>query len=113
METYLETRRIKDSVWIFQSLGERHGALHMQPVATPYQTKEWLQPRRYKAHVMGTTYVYDFPELFKSALRNQWERAIKMGIASKMPDELMEFNELVLDENGKLLEFSRPPGTPS
>ena len=35
---------------------------------TPYPTKEWLQPKRYSAHLSGTTYIYDFPELFRQGV---------------------------------------------
>ncbi|CAI2199517.1 4573_t:CDS:2, partial [Funneliformis geosporum] len=44
-------------------------------VSSLMMSPEWLQPRRYKAHLMGTTYAYDFLELFRQAIRIRWNRA--------------------------------------
>ncbi|KAI8847215.1 acetyl-CoA carboxylase [Chytridium lagenaria] len=41
-------------------------------VGSLYALKENIQPKRYKAHLMGTTYVYDFAELFRRALEKVW-----------------------------------------
>jgi acetyl-CoA carboxylase/biotin carboxylase 1 len=59
---------------ILKSIGEK-GPLHLQPVHQPYPTKKSLQPKRYQAHLIGTTYVYNFPELFSKTLRNLWIKA--------------------------------------
>ena len=64
----VETYKTERENWILKSIGN-HGSMHLQPTHTPYPTKEWLQPRRYKAHLLRTTYVYDFPELFRQAIR--------------------------------------------
>ncbi|CAI2180845.1 11067_t:CDS:2 [Funneliformis geosporum] len=56
---------------------------------------EWLQPRRYKAHLMGITYAYDFPELFHQAI------------------DVLKAKELVLDENNNLQELERASRTNS
>ncbi|BGO92724.1 hypothetical protein NBRC10512_003896 [Rhodotorula toruloides] len=103
-EAYREVTTDKGQV-ILKSIGPQ-GALHLQPVNFPYPTKEWLQPKRYKAHVVGTTYVYDFPDLFRQAIRKQWKAAGKTA-----PAELLVAKELVLDEFGKPQEVARPPGT--
>merc|ERR1719487_1070877 len=70
-EAYREVTTDKGQV-ILKSIGPQ-GAFHLQPVNFPYPTKEWLQPKRYKAHVVGTTYAYDFPDLFRQAIRKQWK----------------------------------------
>src|SRR5438270_12750254 len=70
VETYQEVKTEREN-WILKSIGNHH----MQPTHTPYLTKEWLQPKRYKTHLLGTTYVYDFSELFCQAIRIQWNRA--------------------------------------
>jgi len=89
--------------------------MHLRPVSTPYPTKEWLQPKRYKAHLMGTQFVYDFPELFRQAFQNAWTKAVAKhsSLASKQPPtgECMDYSELVLDEHDELAEVSREPGT--
>lgn len=34
-------------------------------INTPYVTKDLLQAKRFQAQTLGTTYVYDFPEMFR------------------------------------------------
>ncbi|EJD34911.1 hypothetical protein AURDEDRAFT_117527 [Auricularia subglabra TFB-10046 SS5] len=94
---------------ILKSIGEM-GPLHLQPVNQPYPTKESLQPKRYQAHLIGTTYVYDFPDLFSKALQNAWleARAARPGLA--IPKKVLESRELVLDEHDRLQEVDRAPG---
>ena len=117
VEMYAEKRSDRGSEWIFHSIGgtTRIGAMHLRPVSTPYPTKEWLQPKRYKAHLMGTQYVYDFPDLFRQAIQNCWTKAVgkHASLASKAPPagESMEYSELVLDENDNLAEVAREAGT--
>ncbi|KAK9457220.1 acetyl-CoA carboxylase [Dipodascopsis uninucleata] len=102
-ELYTEVKNDKGQ-WVFKSLG-KPGNMHLRSINTPYSTKEWLQPKRYKAHVMGTTYVYDFPELFNQAIRSSW-RSTKL----KIPEKVLNYKELILDESGELSEVSREPG---
>ena len=117
VEMYAEKKSDKGNEWLFHSIGgtTRIGAMHLRPVSTPYPTKEWLQPKRYKAHLMGTQYVYDFPELFRQAFQNSWTKAVTKhsSLAGKQPEmgECMEYSELVLDENDELAEVSREAGT--
>ncbi|KAL9596611.1 MAG: hypothetical protein Q9219_005694 [cf. Caloplaca sp. 3 TL-2023] len=117
VELYAEKKSDKGGEWIFHSIGgtTRIGAMHLRPVSTPYPTKGWLQPKRYKAHVMGTQYVYDFPDLFRQALQNCWTKAVSKhpSLSSKQPrtGECLEYTELVLDENENLAEVGREPGT--
>lgn len=103
-EAYREVVTEK-GITILKSIGPQ-GALHLQPVDFPYPTKEWLQPKRYKAHVVGTTYAYDFPDLFRQSIRRQWK-----ALGKTPPAEPLVAKELVLDEFGKPQEVSRPPGT--
>ena len=116
VELYIE-RKSEKGEWIFQSIGgtTKLGSMHMRPVSTPYPTKEWLQPKRYKAHLMGTQYVYDFPELFRQAFQNSWTKALKEipSLSSQRPPvgECIDYNELVLDDTDNLVEVSREPGT--
>ena len=117
VEMYAEKKSDKGNEWLFHSIGgtTRIGAMHLRPVSTPYPTKEWLQPKRYKAHLMGTQYVYDFPELFRQAFQNSWTKAVAKhsSLAGKQPEmgECMDYSELVLDENDELAEVSREAGT--
>ncbi len=94
---------------ILKSIGEK-GPLHLQPVNHPYSTKESLQPKRYQAHLIGTTYVYDFPDLFSKALQNAWTRSRSNNKSLSLPRTYLESKELVLDENDQLVEVDRAPG---
>jgi acetyl-CoA carboxylase/biotin carboxylase 1 len=94
---------------ILKSIGDK-GPLHLQPVHHTYSVKESLQPKRYQAHVIGTTYAYDFPDLFSKALQNLWTTAKSTDSALKVPKKYLESRELVLDEHDQLVEVDRAPG---
>ncbi|OCH83943.1 acetyl CoA carboxylase [Obba rivulosa] len=94
---------------ILKSIGEK-GPLHLQPVHHPYPTKESLQPKRYQAHLIGTTYAYDFPDLFSKALSNIWIKARAINPSLTIPKKTLESRELVLDEHDQLQEVDRAPG---
>ncbi|KAK7060862.1 acetyl-coenzyme-A carboxylase [Paramarasmius palmivorus] len=96
-------------VCMLKSIGEK-GPLHLQPVHYNYPTKESLQPKRYQAHLIGTTYVYDFPDLFAKALQNVWQKARSNDPTLTQPKQLLESRELVLDEHDQLTEVDRAPG---
>ncbi|KAI9293200.1 acetyl-CoA carboxylase [Neoconidiobolus thromboides FSU 785] len=110
VELYVETKN-QEGVTILKSFTGSPSTLHLQPVLTPYQPKEWLQPKRYSAHIMGTTYVYDFPELFRQALSIQWSKFAETNPDVIIPAILLKESELVLDENGELQESTRPAGS--
>ncbi|KAJ2234840.1 acetyl-coenzyme-A carboxylase [Coemansia sp. RSA 485] len=111
LENYIEVRD-SNGEWVFESLDSPAGSYNGMLVSTPHQPKEWLQPRRYKAHVMGTTYVYDFPDLFQQAVSVQWARVSKLGAAKVVPPkQLLVARELVWDEASQsLTESDREPG---
>ncbi|GMK57121.1 hypothetical protein CspeluHIS016_0309610 [Cutaneotrichosporon spelunceum] len=107
-EAYQEVTNEKGKT-ILKSIGEQ-GQFHLQPVNFPYPTKESLQPKRYQAHVIGTTYVYDFPDLFRQAIDKTWQQIQQLLPNVKIPTDLLQATELVLDEHGELVEVNRPPG---
>jgi acetyl-CoA carboxylase / biotin carboxylase 1 len=94
---------------ILKSIGDK-GPLHLQPVSHAYPTKESLQPKRYQAHLIGTTYVYDFPDLFSKALNNVWVKARNTELSLVLPKKFLESKELILDEHDQLTEVDRAPG---
>jgi len=109
-EAYREVKGEKGQT-ILKSIGQQ-GSKHLQPVNQPYPTKEWLQPKRYKAHVVGTTYVYDFPDLFRQALRRAWKAATDANPSGPQPPkDPLKSVELVLDEFGQPHEVPRAPGS--
>ncbi|PVH91869.1 hypothetical protein DM02DRAFT_702585 [Periconia macrospinosa] len=119
VETYAECKSEKAGKRVFQSIGgtTKTGSLHLQLVSTPYPTTGAIQPLRYKAHLMGTQYVYDFPELFCKIIENSWNQAIAKfpNLRKKQPSkgECIEYYELVLVGNDDLAEVNREPGSNS
>ncbi|KAK3720002.1 acetyl-coenzyme-A carboxylase [Vermiconidia calcicola] len=117
VELYEERKSDKGHEWLFHYIGgsTKIGSMHLRPVSSPYETKGALQPKRYKAHIMGTQYVYDFPELFRQAIENSWNAIASQhaGLKDKQPvkGECIEYNELVLDDSDNLAEVNREPGT--
>ncbi|KAK5123732.1 hypothetical protein LTR85_002368 [Meristemomyces frigidus] len=117
VDLYEERKSDKGSEWLFHSIGgtTKIGSMHLRSVSTPYETKGALQPKRYKAHIMGTQYVYDFPELFRQAIENSWKAIVAQhpGLHDKKPvsGECIEYSELVLDDSDNLAEVNREPGT--
>ena len=115
VELYAE-RKSEKGDWVFHSVGgtTKIGSMHLRAVSTPYPTKGALQPKRYKAHIMGTQYVYDFPELFRQAVENSWALAVSKHphLKDKQPvkGECIEYNELVFDDSDNLAEVAREPG---
>ncbi|XP_039771055.1 acetyl-CoA carboxylase 2 isoform X2 [Ornithorhynchus anatinus] len=89
---------------MFNSFGDKEGAQHGMLINTPYMTKDLLQAKRFQAQSLGTTYVYDFPEMFRQALFKLW------GSSDKYPKDVLTCTELVLDSQGQLVQMNRLPG---
>ncbi|KAE8634245.1 hypothetical protein XENTR_v10002237 [Xenopus tropicalis] len=89
---------------MFHSYGDKHGHMHGMLINTPYVTKDLLQSKRFQAQSLGTTYVYDFPEMFRQALFKLWRSG------EKYPKDILTYTELVLDTQGQLVQLNRLPG---
>ncbi|KAM7391893.1 hypothetical protein PAMP_022541 [Pampus punctatissimus] len=89
---------------MFQSYGDKQGPLHGMLINAPYVTKDLLQAKRFQAQTLGTTYIYDFPEMFRQALFKLW------GPGEKYPKDVLMCTELVLDPQGRLVQMNRLPG---
>ncbi|XP_036132271.1 acetyl-CoA carboxylase 2 isoform X1 [Molossus molossus] len=89
---------------MFNSFGNKQGPQHGMLINTPYVTKDLLQAKRFQAQSLGTTYVYDFPEMFRQALFKLW------GSPDKYPKDILTYTELVLGPQGRLVEMNRLPG---
>lgn len=107
---YQETASEKGTT-ILESIGDK-GPLHGRPVHQAFAVKGSLQPKRYQAHLVGTTYVYDFPDLFNKALHNLWQKARDTSQLT-LPKQFLTCKELVLDETKELVEVDRAPGNNS
>ena len=105
--------------------------MHGLPISTPYLAKDYLQQKRFQAQSSGTTYVYDFPDMFRQMVDAQWKQYMNERISGgssiqnkkqktivprfsehiQLPDKLMDFVELILDESEtRLIEQKRVPG---
>ncbi|XP_053325093.1 acetyl-CoA carboxylase 2 isoform X2 [Spea bombifrons] len=89
---------------MFHSYGDKHGHMHGMLINTPYVTKDLLQSKRFQAQSLGTTYVYDFPEMFRQALFKLWRSG------ETYPKDILTYTELVLDTQGQLVQLNRLPG---
>lgn len=134
---YREMKNHRTGRTVFESLGEKKGLLDGRPVDEPYMTKNYLQMKRFMAQSNGTTYVYDFPEMFRQALMRVWKNynALSRGGTIEVLDRsespsllssasssnigspnmpflpIVECVELVLDPiNKTLFENNRLPG---
>ncbi|KAJ1555692.1 acetyl-coenzyme-A carboxylase, partial [Cladochytrium tenue] len=115
VEVYQEVRDVAGVQRLMAMGGGGGMPLHMQPVSSPYALKENIQPRRYRAHLMGTTYIYDFPELFRRALEKAWARhhgldATTAGLTSAPTADVLRAVELVLNADGEIEEVDREMG---
>ena len=86
--------------------------MHGIAVNAPYLTRDFLQQKRCSAQLMETTYVYDFPDMFREACKTRWTLHIKQHSLPKsvIPKEFVRFTELVLDSHDNLIEIHRVPG---
>lgn len=105
IEGYEEIKDSSGKRWVLQSLDEDYGSFQDFPTDFNYDNKGVLQPKRHKAHLVGTTYCYDFPDLFQQALKLIWEKS-----TCATPPILLESEELVQSNDGKLLLSSRSIG---
>ena len=90
------------------------GAWNGLPVSTPYMTKDHLEMKRGKAQENNTTYVYDYPELFRINVINSWKDHVSKFPGCDHPSEqemqsLVQVVELDIQDN-KLVKVKRFPG---
>uniref|UniRef100_A0A8B9NNR5 acetyl-CoA carboxylase n=1 Tax=Accipiter nisus TaxID=211598 RepID=A0A8B9NNR5_9AVES len=101
---YKEVRDPSTGSIMLQSYGDKQGLQHGMLINTPYVTKDLLQAKRFQAQSLGTTYVYDFPEMIRQALFKLW------GSSDLHPKDVLTYTELVLDSQGHLVQMNRVPG---
>ncbi|CAH1987134.1 unnamed protein product [Acanthoscelides obtectus] len=111
---YTEIEDPETGIIKFQAYGDKQGPLHGLPISTPYIPKDFLQQKRFQAQSSGTTYVYDFPDMFRQMVDKQWKYYCRERLSEhvKVPDKLMDFVELILDPETetRLIEQKRVPG---
>ncbi|CAH0549066.1 unnamed protein product [Brassicogethes aeneus] len=99
----------------FKAYGSKSGGpMHGLPISTPYLAKDFLQQKRFQAQSAGTTYVYDYPDMFRQMADLQWKQYSqqKLNETVHVPDKLMDCIELCLDpeSEARLCEQKRVPG---
>lgn len=70
---------------MFLSYGDKQGPLHGMLINTPYVTKDLLQAKRFQAQTLGTTYIYDFPEMFRQVLLTHSQFIFEMHRFQQIP----------------------------
>ncbi|KAI1231728.1 hypothetical protein IHE44_0007360 [Lamprotornis superbus] len=97
---------------MFQAYGDKQGPLHGMLINTPYVTKDLLQSKRFQAQTLGTSYVYDIPEMFRQSLIKLWNSMNDHVFLppAPLPSDILTYTELVLDDQGQLVHMNRLPG---
>ncbi|XP_063237346.1 acetyl-CoA carboxylase isoform X2 [Bacillus rossius redtenbacheri] len=108
---YKEVTDVKTGMIKYESYGPKQGPMYGLPISIPYMTKDYLQQKRFQAQSVGTTYVYDIPDMFRQVLESVWKEHAKIYATNdvKIPTKLVDAIELVLDGEG-LSEQKRLPG---
>ncbi|XP_060601349.1 acetyl-CoA carboxylase-like isoform X2 [Ruditapes philippinarum] len=114
---YREVTDPRTGLIMLQAYGSKKGPADGLLVSSAYVTKDHLQLKRYQAQSNGTTYVYDFPEMFKQALKKLWKAyADQYGLTEDViPEDCITYKEIVLavDKSGRdghIHEQNRLPG---
>ncbi|NXY03510.1 ACAC carboxylase, partial [Pteruthius melanotis] len=109
---YKEVTDSRTGQIMFQAYGDKQGPLHGMLINTPYVTKDLLQSKRFQAQTLGTSYVYDIPEMFRQSLIKLWSSMNDHTFLPPppLPSDILTYTELVLDDQGQLVHMNRLPG---
>uniref|UniRef100_A0A8B9TQ39 acetyl-CoA carboxylase n=2 Tax=Anas platyrhynchos TaxID=8839 RepID=A0A8B9TQ39_ANAPL len=109
---YKEVTDSRTAQIMFQAYGDKQGPLHGMLINTPYVTKDLLQSKRFQAQSLGTSYVYDIPEMFRQSLIKLWDSMNEHAFlpTPPLPSDILTYTELVLDDQGQLVHMNRLPG---
>ncbi|NXY89063.1 ACAC carboxylase, partial [Alcedo cyanopectus] len=109
---YKEVTDPRTAQIMFQAYGDKQGPLHGMLINTPYVTKDLLQSKRFQAQSLGTSYVYDIPEMFRQSLIKLWDSMNEHAFlpTPPLPSDILTYTELVLDDQGQLVHMNRLPG---
>ena len=101
---YREVTDPKTRQTTFQAYGDgKPGPLDGRALTDPYLTKDQLQYKRFAAQSNNTTYVYDFPEMFRRALLIIWKQYLDLNKSKdqSIPKDNFFSQELVLDNTNQ------------
>lgn len=109
MHLYKEVTDQQTGLIKFQCIETDQGPWHGLPVSTPYMTKDYLEMKRGQAQQIGTTFVYDFPEMFKIGVKQSWKNS--PGQEPPADEDLLTFKQLILSpDESKAIEGKVYPG---
>uniref|UniRef100_A0A8C0UZ63 Acetyl-CoA carboxylase beta n=1 Tax=Cyanistes caeruleus TaxID=156563 RepID=A0A8C0UZ63_CYACU len=91
---YKEVRDLSTGSIMFQSYGDKQGPQHGMLINTPYVTKDLLQAKRFQAQSLGTTYVYDFPEMIRQVGMVAFKMKLKTPEYPKGRDIVLICNDI-------------------
>jgi acetyl-CoA carboxylase/biotin carboxylase 1 len=115
---YCQVKDLKTGVESFSHVyGTGPKDLDGLPILTPYRVLDEIGRRRFRARAESTTYCYDFPALFATAARREWQArqalaaTARLGVRIPSGAALFQSFELVLSANDdELVEKERAPG---
>jgi acetyl-CoA carboxylase/biotin carboxylase 1 len=115
---YCQVKDLKTGVESFSHVyGTGPKDLDGLPILTPYRVLDEIGRRRFRARAESTTYCYDFPALFATAARREWQArqtlaaTARLGVRIPSGSALFQSVELVLSANDEeLVETKRAPG---
>ncbi|KAL7058134.1 hypothetical protein AAHC03_016978 [Spirometra sp. Aus1] len=138
LEVYREVPNLVTGAVHLASYGSHVGRLHGALADMPYETKDFLQLKRFQAQKFNSSYVYDYPALFGQVLRDDWENyrpstvyftlenevgesqaqtsvTAEKSVGTEAPgrpfsDYILECTELCLDGSGQLIPVDRVAG---
>ncbi|KAG2305142.1 hypothetical protein Bca52824_033793 [Brassica carinata] len=106
---YREVEATGSNSLIYQSISKK-GPLHGTMINDQYKPLGHLDRHRLAARRSNTTYCYDFPLAFETALEQLWESQ-HPGVKKPFKNTLINVEELVFSTpEGCLVPVKRPPG---
>lgn len=112
---YREVEDTKSHEMVYHSCTDVRGPLHGIPLNAQYPALGLVDRRRLNARKNNTTYCYDFPLAFETALRRLWESYTSNNICVNNNRDLIKVTELAFannhgDWNTPLVTVSRSSG---
>jgi acetyl-CoA carboxylase carboxyltransferase component len=89
--------------------GQFQTALHGTDLTEPYVDRSVVERRRELARKADTSYVYDYPTVFRRGVELLWTQPNGSNVFV-VPSQLLEATELELNESGALVAVQRPAG---
>jgi hypothetical protein len=104
LEWYRESHAQGPRTLVYESCDlNKKGPFHGQSCVEPYAPQDKAQEVRSSAHSMRTTYVHDYVELMREALKESWDSVIRSSPKTDAPRTVLTATELALDASENLV----------